>query len=526
MPVLPSVSSELSENRHTSTQQQYITRILKVTTIGTKDETKFQIEFELPSKQLFKACYNKNCELIDFVKDLENEFKELNDCRFIHKQHMITLKEKQEDVWTLKGPVHVYINKMNEYLVDLNNQMNQEGNLAFREKDYRKAIEKYTIALSRYPNNLKSLCNRALSYYRAGEPAKCIKDLNHFLELVKNHETEEKELIEKAYFRRGRGYFALAQSLTEASSSSDDEYEREESFSPNELIERYLKLLGNAAKDFAMVSRKEFEKKMEVSAEFDTCLNAFILSNNVPPCCILCRKRCDELVKAHVIPDQLLSLFKNLRVEKQEMFCTECHQKISSKEKLFIEKVWNVIYKDKDSIRNEHLIDLNHDNTLLYYFAASVTFKNMMMHEFKDLKFFEKPYTSRKIFNRLRQFLLAPDPTDLPTTFVPPKCYMFVAPLNNPNEDEFVLEYLDRFNVDYCLDNLDRVQFMHTQFKQLHICMLVSDEGIFGWDSQYKISIFKKTLKIPKDDEREWISSLISYVISILLFTNIFTQIY
>lgn len=55
-------------------------------------------------------------------------------------------------------------------------RLKEEGNQAYKNREYQKAINCYTKAIHINPNDANFYSNRALSYFNLGQYQQCIKD--------------------------------------------------------------------------------------------------------------------------------------------------------------------------------------------------------------------------------------------------------------------------------------------------------------------------------------------------------------
>ena len=63
------------------------------------------------------------------------------------------------------------------------NKLKEEGNVAYRDKQYPRAINCYTRAIQLTPNDPNLYSNRALSYFNIGEYMNCITDCDKAIQL-------------------------------------------------------------------------------------------------------------------------------------------------------------------------------------------------------------------------------------------------------------------------------------------------------------------------------------------------------
>lgn len=82
-----------------------------VTQIKSKDLEEYGIRFTPPNSETeLNYKFRAHDELLEFVLKLQNDYPELKDFRIIHDNHIVTLSEKQGDVWTMVGPIQIFIN--------------------------------------------------------------------------------------------------------------------------------------------------------------------------------------------------------------------------------------------------------------------------------------------------------------------------------------------------------------------------------------------------------------------------------
>lgn len=63
------------------------------------------------------------------------------------------------------------------------NRLKQEGNQAYKNKEYQRAINCYTKAIHLHPNDSNFYSNRALSYFNLGQYPQCINDCDKAVQL-------------------------------------------------------------------------------------------------------------------------------------------------------------------------------------------------------------------------------------------------------------------------------------------------------------------------------------------------------
>ncbi len=55
-------------------------------------------------------------------------------------------------------------------------RLKEEGNQAYKNKEYQRAINCYTKAIQIFPSDANFYSNRALSFFNLGQFAQCISD--------------------------------------------------------------------------------------------------------------------------------------------------------------------------------------------------------------------------------------------------------------------------------------------------------------------------------------------------------------
>ncbi len=73
------------------------------------------------------------------------------------KSKFIPLTEKIEKVITIEKGVHLILNDIILYKIDVGNKYNRLGNAEFKKNDFEKAVKYYSIAFNRYPKSIKVL---------------------------------------------------------------------------------------------------------------------------------------------------------------------------------------------------------------------------------------------------------------------------------------------------------------------------------------------------------------------------------
>ncbi len=89
--------------------------------------------------------------------------------------------------------------------------LNQIGSENFAKKNYKEAVENFTLALQQTPNKkyeAESLLWRAETYYRTGEPEKSIKDLQRY---YNNPQSKTSPNLKSSYYLTGYSYFSTHQ---------------------------------------------------------------------------------------------------------------------------------------------------------------------------------------------------------------------------------------------------------------------------------------------------------------------------
>nr|ARR97165.1 stress-induced-phosphoprotein 1-like [Haliotis discus discus] len=80
-----------------------------------------------------------------------------------------------------------------------------EGNAAYKKKDFAAALEHYQKAADLDPTNITILTNRAAVYYEQGNYDQCIEECKTAIDTGREHRADYK-LIAKAFFRIGNAY--------------------------------------------------------------------------------------------------------------------------------------------------------------------------------------------------------------------------------------------------------------------------------------------------------------------------------
>jgi tetratricopeptide (TPR) repeat protein len=171
------------------------------------------------------ALNHRNCTLWEMAKDDPSDLKLIiqipctNPCRRrdASSSSSTTAAASASDAASDASAAAAAVIKRVEFEVDYDNCYNRIGNAYYRANQILQAIGAYLEAIRRFPFNHKSFCNLALCYLRNHEYLKCIKLLNQRIPLLlqqfeqsDNDHDDDMELITKAYFRRGRSYYALA----------------------------------------------------------------------------------------------------------------------------------------------------------------------------------------------------------------------------------------------------------------------------------------------------------------------------
>jgi hypothetical protein len=168
--------------------------------------------------------------------------------KFIYNNSKIlSLSHKNGSLWekgkilnSLKLIIQVPNSNTMEFTVDYMNHCNAIGNDKFRDEAYQEAIHYYTLGMNRFPNSIKSLCNRALCYARLHNWRQCIQDLNDWFTQVNQQKREltfskgDISLVPKAYLRRARAYSALASVIDQHLQKSNNNNNSSSSSSSNE----------------------------------------------------------------------------------------------------------------------------------------------------------------------------------------------------------------------------------------------------------------------------------------------------
>lgn len=62
-------------------------------------------------------------------------------------------------------------------------RLKEEGNQAYKNKQYQRAINCYTKAIQLFPSDANFYSNRALSYFNLGQYAQCVYDCDRATEI-------------------------------------------------------------------------------------------------------------------------------------------------------------------------------------------------------------------------------------------------------------------------------------------------------------------------------------------------------
>lgn len=65
-------------------------------------------------------------------------------------------------------------------------RLKEEGNMAYKNKEYQRAINCYTKAIQLNPGDANFYSNRALSYFNLGQYAQCVYDCDRATEMNPN----------------------------------------------------------------------------------------------------------------------------------------------------------------------------------------------------------------------------------------------------------------------------------------------------------------------------------------------------
>jgi hypothetical protein len=101
-----------------------------VTQTKKPDFEEYEIKLTPPNSDTeVKYTFRGHDELLEFVLKLQNDYQQLKDFRVIHDNHIVTLSEKQGDVWTMAGVIQMFIDK-HLYFVGRKYNVQEDGNHA------------------------------------------------------------------------------------------------------------------------------------------------------------------------------------------------------------------------------------------------------------------------------------------------------------------------------------------------------------------------------------------------------------
>ena len=178
----------------------------------------------------------------------------------------------------------------------------EEGNTAYKNKDYSKAIQLYTRAIDLNPNDSNFYSNRALCYFNLENYFECINDCDRAIQLNPN--------FVKAYKKKASAYayllkFSEAVMTSKAALSQDkgnqslkNELEDFESYESN--YNRYM----------------EADRKQDYS-EALSCVS--YLLNKLPNSKVLKLYKIEALAKTGVT-DEALTLLKSVQIQQIQIF--------------------------------------------------------------------------------------------------------------------------------------------------------------------------------------------------------------
>jgi stress-induced-phosphoprotein 1 len=138
--------------------------------------------------QKIAICYNSLGDLEQAIEALKASILEKKDPQ-VQKE-----LKKMQDKWE-KQKAQAYENP------ELSEQAKNDGNMAFKNGDFPKAIDFYTEAIKRAPRNPALYSNRAAAYSKLGEMPMAVKDCERALELD--------PVFVKAYTRKAYCHYAM-----------------------------------------------------------------------------------------------------------------------------------------------------------------------------------------------------------------------------------------------------------------------------------------------------------------------------
>ena len=117
------------------------------------------------------------------------------------------------------------------------NKLKEEGNVAYRDKQYPRAINCYTRAIQLTPNDPNLYSNRALSYFNIGEYMTCIADCDKAIQLnpalLKAHKKKASALAHLLKFGEAVTAMKAALAVEKENQALKNELEEYEHFESN-----------------------------------------------------------------------------------------------------------------------------------------------------------------------------------------------------------------------------------------------------------------------------------------------------
>jgi stress-induced-phosphoprotein 1 len=189
--------------------------------IDRNQEENLGADFSLIAKAYARMAnaYDRQGNFDDAIRAYEKSLVEHHDSRVVLKLQDCRRRKKKHDE-------EAYID------IDKSQKAREEGNAAFRAADFPKAIEWYTEAHRRNPQDPVPLSNRAAAYMKLGEVPSALRDIDKALEL-------DPKFV-RAYARKGQAHM-----LMKEYHKALDAYEKGLELDPNhaELREGYAKVM-------------------------------------------------------------------------------------------------------------------------------------------------------------------------------------------------------------------------------------------------------------------------------------------
>jgi hypothetical protein len=332
-----------------------------------------------------------------------------------------------------------------------------------------------------------------------GKAEECINDIDVFFEKLNTIDERDsnypsKEIIEKAFYRRGRGYQKKAL----------------DGLSKKEEVNKYktYELFNNACANFTNVDFRG--KNTEITSEFDVSINYIQhldIEKNLPTYCTLCRNQ-RELVERNLFSD----LFKIETNPVTKFLCEICYEKLDKYEKNFYFNVYSVYYNSY----NGDEMTFEENKFILYYTMALFTFKNFILKDFLGLELKKtslgKTTTNPgKTFQTIRDLLLYEDQNIEKL----PNIYLFVSTGIDDIDSNYkvLIDFLKKSHFIFIPKQNLNVDWIYTKINDFNICCQLSMETYDqdSWPKEFEVDMISDVFKIPKRNSG-WPPFLFSYL--------------